>query len=291
MKVLVTGVGGFIGEAIGRSLAVCHEVSGVYRRREPSGEKWTSRPYIFRDNLVDPQALPMRCDYVVHAAAETPNTCPDEEYVWKSNVLGMRNLLDWTLRAGVRNFLFLSTMAVYGDDQFGQIDETTTVRAYDGYGGGKREAEILLENYAKTNPEVRCLTIRLPGVVGVGAANTFLPRIASDILNGHAVSVYKRDALFNNIVHVQDLAEFCSSWPSHKQSAGYTMFNVGAALPIPLGQVVTILMRELKRTVTIVEKKQGHPPFTISTEKALRHRFPVPCVESLLRRYALDLLN
>jgi len=291
MNVVVTGVGGFIGGKIANVLTEDNTVVGMYRRKKP--DNWLSNASLtlIQGDLRDPESLPRRCDYVVHAAAETPNTSDKENVIWESNLIGMEQLLDWSRKAGVRYFLFLSTMGVYNVKEGDCVDESTVANANDAYGASKREAEVRLEKYAYESHGVQCLTIRLPGVVGRGAKESFLPRIASNILCGSAVAIYRHDAMFNNVVHVNDLAMFCQAWPRLKQNASYTMFNVGAATPIPLGKVATILMHELKQTVHIVEKKQGHPPFTINTGKALYHRFPVKCVASLLRRYAADLLK
>ena len=290
MKVVVTGVGGFVGGKIANVLTEDNTVVGMYRRKKPRNSFSNPSLTLIQGDLRDPESLPRRCDYVVHAAAETPNTSDKEDAIWESNLIGMEQLLDWSRNAGVRYFLFLSTMGVYNVKEGEWIDESTLANANDAYGASKREAEVRLENYTYESHGVQCLTIRLPGVVGRGAKETFLPRIASNILCGSAVAIYRHDAMFNNVVHVNDLAMFCQAWPHLKQNASYTMFNVAANSPILLGEVPTILMNGLGRTVPILEKRQGRPPFLIDTQQAVCRKFPVRSVVSTLNRYTVDLL-
>jgi predicted dehydrogenase/nucleoside-diphosphate-sugar epimerase len=94
------------------------------------------------------------CDAVVHSGVGTS---------WKrserieTNVKGTKNLVDAAMKAGVKRFVHLSTIALYGDDVTGTITEDTPARPKKGwdYAESKYAAEqIVLEAAARGLPAV-----------------------------------------------------------------------------------------------------------------------------------------
>ncbi|MFN3746386.1 MAG: NAD-dependent epimerase/dehydratase family protein [Hyphomicrobiaceae bacterium] len=134
--IFVTGGGGFVGQSLIRKLSSCDEWSVavlVRRRRSEPG----SQGHRFRQitgDLLEPasyrEAL-TGCDTVVHLAAATGRAAPgDYERV---NVEGTRVLLQACRAAGVRRFLYVSTIAAGYPDQ-----------RYYAYAKTKAEAERLV---------------------------------------------------------------------------------------------------------------------------------------------------
>lgn len=125
--VLVTGAGGFIGAALARHLAERGiEVLGVDLRGD--GERVRAadvgRPEEFADLLG-------RAHTVVHAAALVTNALDDDE-MWRANVLATRNLAVAAARHGVRRFVQVSSIVVYGNAARGELDEEYPVHAHGG---------------------------------------------------------------------------------------------------------------------------------------------------------------
>ena len=68
-------------------------------------------------------------------------------------------------------------MAVYGDNNDEQLNERNSPSLNtDAYGASKLAAEQHLQKWSEKMGNCSCLTIRLPGVVGFGAKDTFIPR-------------------------------------------------------------------------------------------------------------------
>ena len=125
--VLITGAGGFIGGALARHLAGRGvEVLGVDLRGD--GERVRAadvgRPAEFADLLG-------RAHTVVHAAALVTNALDDDE-MWRANVLATRNLAAAAARHGVRRFVHVSSIVVYGNVARGELDEEYPVHAHGG---------------------------------------------------------------------------------------------------------------------------------------------------------------
>jgi len=291
LKVLVTGVSGFVGSFIAETLASQHDVWGIYRKTRPKHLEHVLGLNLIQDDLCEPHHLPETCDYVIHAAADTPATTSSEEQLWKSNRDGIGNLLDWCSLVGVRYFLFYSTVAVYGNIEDEWIDESTPSCHPNAYGASKLAAERLLWEYTKNHTQTHCLTIRLPGVVGREARDTFLPRTVQKILIGEPITVYSKQAHFNNVVHIDDLAIFSLRWTENLKGSDYPLINVASSLPITLEQVALTLMKTLGKKVPIVENGSGKPPFLIRTTLANHMGFPDRRVKDVLTKYASERLK
>jgi nucleoside-diphosphate-sugar epimerase len=291
MKILVTGISGFIGEQAATALTKKHTVWGIYRNQKPKHLEGLPRLFLIKDDLCNPQHLPKICDCVFHAAADTPLTTNDSKKLWESNYNGTQNLLNWSIKAGVKHFLFCSTMAVYGKIQEDEINESIPPRHPDAYGASKLAAEELLQHYPEEFPTMNRLTIRLPGIVGLGAKHTFLPRTIQKILRGAPALVYKKNALFNNISHVEDLVEFALNWFGQPLSQSYFMFNAGAKNPVTLSNMAKILIECLNSRSPIIENNQGRRPILINTNQAEKQGFPIRTTTDILLKYAKEILS
>ena len=109
-------------------------------------------------------------DIVVHCAgiAHTfPNTENESALFTKINVIGTSNLLQGLLNVNTppKQFVFISSVSVYGLIEGLNIDETSLLLAEEPYGKSKIEAEEIIEKWCFEN-NVICTILRLPLVVG-----------------------------------------------------------------------------------------------------------------------------
>ncbi len=158
-SVLITGASGFIGCRLSEWL---HE-GGDWRvkaliRTPGRAVRLARMPIDFAiGDLNAPKDLATAlegCEAVVHAGIGT-SWRPSERRT--TNVKGTKNLVDAALRAGVKRFVHISTIALYGDHVTGTITEDTPPRPKKGwdYAESKYAAEqIVLEAAAKGLPAV-----------------------------------------------------------------------------------------------------------------------------------------
>jgi UDP-glucose 4-epimerase len=155
---IVTGASGFVGSHVVRELRrVGIDVVGVYR------DGTDGRVVPRWEGSVLERAL-QGATGVVHAASVVHRaTTPARDYI-EFNVTGTRNLLHAARLAGVRRFVFLSTIKVYGESPRGVIDERTPVAADSDYSQTKVSAERLVMDARDLAP----LILRLCPVYGRG---------------------------------------------------------------------------------------------------------------------------
>jgi nucleoside-diphosphate-sugar epimerase len=140
MRVLVTGASGFLGgPTCAELLRRGHEVLALVRRpgSQPAGTEPVHGD--LRDGLDLASADP---EIVVHLAAEIGSQ-RDPAKIHDVNVEGMRRLLDTCAAAGVRRFVFASTV-VTGDAGGAVLTEDAALPVQTPYGASKQEGERLL---------------------------------------------------------------------------------------------------------------------------------------------------
>lgn len=122
MNCLVTGGAGFIGShivdhllAMEYGVSVIDDLSGGYR--EHINLKAAFYPIDICDTIaIDKLFEHSEFDYVFHCAAAAPDNLSHftRLHNYKANVLGSVNLINAAIRARIKRFVFLSSMAVYG---------------------------------------------------------------------------------------------------------------------------------------------------------------------------------
>lgn len=172
MRVLVTGVTGFLGGEVARALAGAgHAVRGFVR--DPA--RWARRPEgaePVRGDVTDAEAFERAasgCEVVVHAAALVSMWAKDRSAFDRVNVGGLRNALRASRVAGAR-LVYTSSFIALGPTDGTVLDENsarTTDRPHNDYERTKGEADRLARAEAAGGaPLVRLY----PGIVyGPGA--------------------------------------------------------------------------------------------------------------------------
>jgi nucleoside-diphosphate-sugar epimerase len=158
MKVLFTGTSGFLGDVILREL---NNNNCFTLNRENSN---------FNCDLS--KTIPefdKQFDLIIHLAGKAhiaPKTNEDNLSFFQVNVQGTNNLLKALENSSLpEQFVFISSVAVYGLEEGKSITENSPLLAMDSYGLSKIKAEKLVQEWCKQY-NVVCTILRLPLVVG-----------------------------------------------------------------------------------------------------------------------------
>ena len=180
--ILITGVTGFVGGAVLQRLLAENKTQALSVAVRRSGQRWPSRvhPHVTGDlesstnwaTALEGICTVVHCAARVHVMTETAANSLDE--FRRVNVQGTLNLARQAAVAGVRRFVFVSSIKVNGEaTQPGHPFTADDVPApLDDYGVSKMEAENGLREIAgQTGMEV--VIIRPPLVYGLGVKANF----------------------------------------------------------------------------------------------------------------------
>ena len=175
MKVLVTGATGFVGKALCEELvARGHTVVPTERRASGlAGDAVVGNI----DGVTDWTAALAACDAVVHLAARVhvvDDTAQDPLALYRAtNTEATLNLARQAVQAGVKRFVFISTIKVNGEGRDAPYREIDVPAPEGAYAMSKWEAEQGLMRIAQqTGLEV--VILRPPLVYGPGVKGNFL---------------------------------------------------------------------------------------------------------------------
>ncbi len=147
MKVLITGISGFLGINLTRYLLSKNvEVRGIdlVDFEYPEKNKIEMMLGDIRNKSNVKKAI-LCVDYVVHCAAALP--LYSEEDIFTTDILGTKILLEEVWKQNVKRFVYISSTAVYGIPDHHPISESDKLNGVGAYGISKVKAEKICENY------------------------------------------------------------------------------------------------------------------------------------------------
>ena len=246
MTVLITGATGCVGRALIKRLTTDSRWTVRAAARTPpavtgAGVEWVTAP----DQAPDADWRPLLdgVNVVVHLAARVHvMNASDDEYE-RVNVLGTRRLADQAASAGVKRFVFLSSVKVHGES--GHFDEASPMAPSDAYGESKRQGEDTLREIA-TRTGIEVVIIRSPLVYGPGVKANFHSLVAA--VRRGAILPLASVSNRRSLVGVDNLVDLIAVCLEHPSAAGEIfLVSDGQDLSTPE------LIRRLARAVG------GHP--------------------------------
>ncbi|MDR1024886.1 MAG: UDP-glucose 4-epimerase GalE [Treponema sp.] len=297
MNVLIIGGAGYIGSHVTRELldqgcqaSVFDNLSaGLRENLFPEAE------FIYGD-IMDYQALRRamgsgKFDALIHLAAfkaAGESMVAPEKYS-RNNISGTLNILNAASEAGIKNIVFSSSAAVYGEPEYIPIDEKHPVNPENYYGFTKLEIERFLGWYDKLRG-IRSARLRYFNAAGYDVKGRIrgkeltpanLVPIIMEAAAGirKSMQVYGSDydtpdgTCIRDYIHVSDLAA------AHVKALEYIM-QKGQSLTVNLGTgkgtSVTEVIEAARRItgrdipVTITDRRPGDPAkLTASSDLAL----------------------
>jgi UDP-glucose 4-epimerase len=154
MTVLVTGGAGYIGSHMVHALVDADERVVVVDNLS-TGFRWAipaSVPLLVGDTgdtaTMSSLIAQYRVDAIIHFAAwiVVPDSVKDPLGYYRNNTANSRALIETAVGAGVRNFIFSSTAAVYGNPATVPVAEDAPLAPMSPYGSSKLMTEIMLRD-------------------------------------------------------------------------------------------------------------------------------------------------
>jgi nucleoside-diphosphate-sugar epimerase len=257
MNVLVTGATGFVGQTLVRRLVLYegHDVRCAIRKGR-DGLEGATHVYVVGevDASTDWQRALVDVDYVVHLTARVHvmrDHCYDPLMEFRRvNTDGTLNLARQAAAAGVRRFIFLSTIKVNGEaTHYGCPFTPSDLPApQDPYGISKHEAEVGLRAIAhETGMEV--VIIRPTLVYGKGARGNFKSLIKL-VARGLPLPLGSINN-FRSFVGIDNLVDFIVTCLEHPAAANET-FMVSDGEDISTPDLIRRMARAMNRPARLL---------------------------------------
>ena len=206
---------------------------------------------------------------VIHVAAASYGAPAD---LMRVTGLATESLARAAVSLGVKRFVHVSAMSVYGKPDVAVVSSKTPVKHSIPYGAAKWAAECYLHNLQDQIPSI---SIRSPAIVGsLPSTHThFLAKLLDKLTNGtDTIQLSHPMFRFNNVIHYISLADFLVHL-SLSPLAGYRAFPVGSAQSETLEDLVNYMVKRVGYARRIVWENEGAPPFSIDIREAVNMGF------------------
>lgn len=246
MNVLVTGASGFIGSNI---ISVLREsdfaVLGLARSKPEINVDADFLEIDITDTIQTQNInVSKKFDAVIHCAglAHQFGDIKKENFD-RVNVTGTKNIVELAVRLQVKQFILISSTAVYGLNTR-EVDETFECHPETFYAQSKLKAESVCREICEQN-EVALTIFRLTSVLGEkGIGN--IPRLINAVYNRRFVWIGNGKNK-KSLIYVNDVALACLKIIEAKKNSTET-FNL-ASEPIEMRKLVEIIADEMDRKI------------------------------------------
>jgi dihydroflavonol-4-reductase len=191
MKIFVTGATGFVGHHVAKALAAeGADLCLLVRKTSKLSNLEGIRGETFVGDLASPESIKtalLGCDAVVHVAADYRLWIPDPAAMYRANVDGTRELLRLAREAGVKRFVYTSSVATMHFRTDGNVINEDTPVSLDDMVGHYKRSKFLAEQEAVNAAEGGQQVIILNPTTPIGPNDskpTPTGRIFVDFLNG-----------------------------------------------------------------------------------------------------------
>ena len=255
MKTIVTGGAGFLGTHLCRALkAAGHEVLVIDLKENREFETLIA-DVRDKEKMLE---LVNDVDVVFHLAAflDVGDSVANPYSYIENNIVGSLNILDAMRVNGVKNFIFSSTAAVYGEPTVVPITEDSRTMPINPYGASKLAMEALISSYAYNH-----------GITGIGLRyfNLYgpeehhepevhaIPRFIDQIKNGKEVTVWGSGEHQRDYIYISDIvdAHILAMQLMQDEPGKYHYFNLSTENPTSVLQVIETIAAEMGKEPNI----------------------------------------
>jgi nucleoside-diphosphate-sugar epimerase len=210
MKILITGVNGFVGKELYKHLEVKHEVFGIFR----SGECPMRNCY--KSDLTDESACIRvfkeklsKLDLIIHLAGRTASASnASDTSVLSENVSIAKNIATLAKSAEIKHFINFSSSSVY-PNVTGVFDESSVIDPSPNsdciYGLSKYNSEILLK-YMFAGTGIHLTNLRVAMIHGEGMDKTrLIPVFENELKEKNSITVFGDGERYINQISTEKL--------------------------------------------------------------------------------------
>lgn len=293
MNILVTGAAGYVGSVCAAELArQRHRVIGYdnlltgHRAALPPGIEF------IQGDVADTAELNRVCrryhiEAVMHFAASAliAESIRNPGLFYRNNVSATIALLEVLVQNRIRNLVFSSSAAVYGEPKHVPINESHPTTPMNPYGETKLVIERALDWYHRAH-RMNCVALRYFSAAGatdeLGEDHVpethLLPRLLDTALNPNKeFEIYGDDyptadgTCIRDFVHVRDIAQAHILALSAIPSLGFAIYNVSHGKGYSIREVIKAVeeITSHKLPIRVATRRPGDPAILVASPAKL----------------------
>ena len=297
MTVLVTGGAGYIGGHMvlglldaGEKVVVLDDLSTGFAWAVPEGVELVVADFGDMER-VERLIGEKDIDAIAHFAAKivVPDSIVDPLGYYLNNTAKARNLIETAVKTGVRNFIFSSTAAVFGETASEPIGESAALAPISPYGRSKLMVEWMLEDTSRAY-DFRYVALRYFNVAGAdpkGRLGQSTPKATHLIKRGvqtalgrfSSMDIFGEDYPTRDGTCVRDYIQVTDLIDAHLAALKYvrdggqsSVFNCGYGHGATVKEVIDVVKRVsgVDFKVNIVGRRAGDPAAIVAKADRIR---------------------
>ena len=196
-------------------------------------------------------------DFVIHLAAQTnvSQSIADPKTTTDIIVDGTVNVLKSCVKTNVKNLIFSSSAAVYGNSLDALISENSQLNPLSSYGASKLVAEYNLQAFSKFFG-LNCISLRLFNVYGndqsseVGVIRKFLKNISEE----SPLEIFGDGTQTRDFVHISDVIQafYCAIRNIEAKRGG--VYNIGSGVSTSINELASLLISSKGKDLQLIHK-------------------------------------
>tara|TARA_Y100001970_G_C14252759_1_gene873047 strand:+ start:5282 stop:6241 length:960 start_codon:yes stop_codon:yes gene_type:complete len=247
MKILITGVAGFIGFNIANKLLdknkIVYGIDNIdpyysikLKKSRINHLKKKKNFFFFKTDITNYTKLKskiknLNIDYVFHFAAQpgVRYSLINPKKYYLVNVKGFQNLCKCIIKKNVKLFIYASSSSVYGDQKKFPIKENAILKAKNPYALSKTTNEKNAETYSKSF-NLQFVGLRFFTVYGEwGRPDMFIYKLLNSIKSNRSFFLNNSGNHYRDFTYIKDVTDICSKLITKKIKKKHSIFNVCAS--------------------------------------------------------------
>ena len=265
MKFFITGGAGFIGRhLVAKLLHDKHEIT-IFDNFSSSSKNDITHLLEDGVSLVTGDVLDYDLllksmssyDFVIHLAAQTSVSQSVANPKTTADIIvdGTVNVLKSCVKTNVKNIIFSSSAAVYGNSISTLLAENAQLSPLSSYGASKLVAEYNLLAFSKLFG-LNCISLRLFNVYGngqsseTGVIRKFLKNISKDA----PIEIFGDGVQSRDFVHISDVIEAFYCAIRNIETKRGEVYNIGSGTATSINELASLLISSKGKDLQVIHK-------------------------------------
>ena len=196
-------------------------------------------------------------DFVIHLAAQTgvSQSIVDPKATTRIIVDGTVNVLKSCVKTNVKNLIFSSSAAVYGNSLDIPISENSQLNPLSSYGASKLVAEYNLQMFSKFF-DLNCISLRLFNVYGNGQSSEsgVIKKFLKNISEKMPLEIFGDGVQTRDFVHISDVIQaFYCAIKNIEAKRGH-IYNIGSGKATSINELASLLLSSKGKDLQLIHK-------------------------------------